>query len=73
MGKTTSAGDYQAYLDDRVVFYFEQMPEGTFDFYFRLRATVEGEFSHPPARAEMMYDMKTFGCSPGTRVVVEAE
>lgn len=71
-GKTTSEGDYQAFLDDQVVYYFEHMNAGTYDFYFRLRATVEGEYSHPSARAEMMYDMKTFGCSPGAKIVVQA-
>lgn len=71
-GATTNSGDYQAYLDDQVVFYFEKMAEGTYDFYFRLRATVEGEFSHPSARAEMMYEMGTYGASPGARIVVQA-
>lgn len=71
-GTTTNSGDYQAYLDDQVVFYFERMPAGTFDFYFRLKATVEGDYSHPSARAEMMYEMGTYGCSPGARIVVQA-
>jgi uncharacterized protein YfaS (alpha-2-macroglobulin family) len=71
-GTTTNAGDYQAYLDDQVVFYFERMAAGTFDFYFRLKATVEGDYSHPGARAEMMYEMSTYGCSPGARIVVQA-
>ena len=72
-GSTTNSGTYQAFLDDQVVYYFEQMSEGTYDFYFRLKATVEGEFSHPSARAEMMYEMKTFGCSPGTKIVVRGK
>jgi uncharacterized protein YfaS (alpha-2-macroglobulin family) len=71
-GKTTCEGDYQAFLDDQVVYYFEHMNSGTYDFYFRVRATVEGEYSHPSARAEAMYDMKTFGCSPGAKIVVQA-
>ena len=71
-GATTSAGDFQAYLDDQVVFYFEQMAAGSYDFYFRLRATVEGEYSHPSARAEMMYEMGTYGCSAGAKIVVQA-
>lgn len=70
-GATTHAGDYQAFGDDKLVFYFDSMPAGTYDFHYRLRATVEGEFSHPSARAEMMYDMATFGSSPGAKIVVK--
>jgi len=69
-GTTTNAGDYQECLDDRIVYYFENMNSGTFDFYFRLKATVTGEYTHPSARAEMMYDMATYGCSPGAKIVV---
>ncbi len=69
-GQTSNKGDYQAYLDDRVVFYFDAMPAGTYDFYFRLRATTAGEFTHPPAEAEMMYDQKVRGNSPGAKVIV---
>jgi uncharacterized protein YfaS (alpha-2-macroglobulin family) len=71
LGATTNSGSYQAYLDDQVVFYFERMNSGTYDFYFRLKASVEGEYSHPSARAEMMYEMGTYGCSPGTRIIVQ--
>jgi uncharacterized protein YfaS (alpha-2-macroglobulin family) len=71
-GATTNPGDYQAFLDDKAVYYFEKMAAGTYDFYFRLRASVEGEFSHPSARAEMMYEMGTYGASPGAKIVVQA-
>jgi uncharacterized protein YfaS (alpha-2-macroglobulin family) len=70
-GATTHAGDYQAFQDDKLVFYFDRMAAGTYDFHFRLRATVEGEFSHPSARAEMMYEMATYGCSPGAKITVK--
>jgi alpha-2-macroglobulin len=70
---TTSSGTYQTFLDDQVVYFFERMPAGTYDFYFRERASVSGEFSHPSARAEMMYEMATYGCSPGTRIVVKGD
>src|SRR6185295_12158171 len=69
-GVTTDKGTYRAYLDDRVVYYFENMGEGTYDFYYRLKATVEGDFSHPSARAELMYEMGSYGSSPGARVKV---
>ncbi|MEN9306607.1 MAG: hypothetical protein RL173_539 [Fibrobacterota bacterium] len=70
-GKTTNSGTYQSFQDDKIDFFFENLPAGTYDFYFRLRATVEGEFSHPSARAEMMYEMGTYGTSPGAKIVVQ--
>ncbi len=69
--KTTNGGDYSAFYDDRVVYFFEKMEQGTYDFYFRSQAITEGEFSQPPARAEMMYQMNVFGASAGSVVVVE--
>ncbi len=69
--KTTNGGDYSAFYDDRVVYFFEKMEPGTYDFYFRSQAITEGEFSQPPARAEMMYQMNVFGASAGGVVVVE--
>ncbi len=72
-GVTTQPGDYQGFMDDHLAYYFENMAAGTYDFYFRLRATTEGEFTHPSARAEMMYDMGVFGSSPGAKIVVKAE
>jgi uncharacterized protein YfaS (alpha-2-macroglobulin family) len=70
---TTSNGDYQSFLDDKVSYFFEQMPPGTFDFYFRLKATTEGEFTHPAATAEMMYNPKVTGASAGVKVVVKGK
>jgi len=69
--KTTNGGDYSSFNDDRVVYFFERMPQGTYDFYFRSQAITEGEFSQPPARAEMMYQMNVFGAGAGGMVVVE--
>jgi hypothetical protein len=61
---------YAAYLDDQVAFYFDTLPAGTYDFYFRTRAQIPGEFIQPPAKAEMMYDGSVVGASPGLRVEV---
>jgi len=68
--KTTNEGSYSAFFDDRVVYFFERMDAGTYDFYFRTQAITEGSFSHPPAKAEMMYQMSVYGQSAGSRVVV---
>ncbi|MBW8888704.1 MAG: hypothetical protein JF616_13185 [Fibrobacteres bacterium] len=69
-GATTNSGDYQAFLDDGATWFFESLPEGTYDFYFRVRASVEGAYSLPSARAEMMYEMGNYGTSPGAQVAV---
>jgi alpha-2-macroglobulin len=72
-GSTTDKVDYHKFLDDKVVYYFDYLPAGTYDFYFRLRATIEGDFTHPPAKAEMMYDLSVNGNSPGACIVIKEE
>ena len=47
-----------------MAFYYDTLPKGTFDFYFRTRATAAGSFMQPAARAEMMYDAAVRGNSP---------
>ncbi|HXU29177.1 MAG TPA: hypothetical protein VN851_01255, partial [Thermoanaerobaculia bacterium] len=67
----TRKPSYAAFLDDSVTYFFDTLPKGTFDFYFRTRATTEGTFLQPAARAEMMYDGSVTGTSPGARVEVK--
>jgi uncharacterized protein YfaS (alpha-2-macroglobulin family) len=61
---------YVAFLDDQVAYYYNTLPKGTYDFYFRTRATTEGTFIQPAARTEMMYDGTVFGNSAGARIEV---
>jgi len=61
---------YAAFLDDEVTFYYDTLPKGTYDFYFRTRATSEGSFQQPAARAEAMYDGAVHGNSAGARVEI---
>ena len=70
-GNISLTPTYVAYLDDYVAFYYDSLPKGTYQFYFRTRATIAGDFAQPPARAEMMYDDAVFGHSAGARVGVE--
>jgi len=70
-GRSTREPSYAAYLDDQVALYFDTLPAGTYDFYFRTRATTPGRFIQPPARAEMMYDAAVSGHGAGARIVVE--
>jgi uncharacterized protein YfaS (alpha-2-macroglobulin family) len=69
-GKLTLSPTYVEYLDDRATFYYNTLPKGTYDFFFRTRATVPGGFTQPPALAEMMYDGAVRGNSAGARVEV---
>ena len=69
-GDNTRQPDYSQYLDDEVRFYFNYLPKGNFDFYFRLKATVEGEFSYPPVFAEAMYNPEIFGSSYAAKIKI---
>jgi uncharacterized protein YfaS (alpha-2-macroglobulin family) len=70
-GRLTRASSYNAFLDDHVAFYYDSLTAGTYDFYFRTRASTSGSFIQPPAKAEMMYDANIRGNSPGARINVE--
>ena len=56
VGTITLSPTYVTYLDDHVAYYYDTLPAGTFDFYFRDRAQIPGRFVQPPAVAQMMYD-----------------
>ena len=70
-GTMTLAPDYAQYQDDQVIFYYDTLPKGTYDFYFRLKASIAGSFVHPPAKAEMMYRETVRGRSDGTRIIIK--
>jgi uncharacterized protein YfaS (alpha-2-macroglobulin family) len=69
-GQMTRQPDYALYEDDQVTFYYDTLPKGTYDFYFRLKTTFEGSFVHPAAKAELMYKQTVYGHSNGTRIVI---
>jgi uncharacterized protein YfaS (alpha-2-macroglobulin family) len=69
-GSLTRAPSYAAYMDDHVAFYYDTLPKGTYDFYFRTRATVPGSFIQPSALAEMMYDESVRGTGNGARIEI---
>jgi hypothetical protein len=68
LGALTLQPSYSEYLDDRVVFYYDWLPKGTYSFYFRVRASFTGSFSEPPARAELMYELPVHGRTDGTEI-----
>jgi len=67
-GALTLKPSYAAYLDDQVAFYYDSLPKGNYEFYFRTRATIAGSFIQPAAYAEMMYQQAVNGNSAGVRI-----
>ncbi len=72
-GSITLRPTYSLYADDKVVFYYNTLPKGTYHFYFRVRASFSGSFTEPAAGAELMYDLSTRGRSDGAEIKVPAE
>ncbi|MGL1893021.1 MAG: hypothetical protein OCD02_15410 [Spirochaetaceae bacterium] len=70
-GKITRKPSYAMYLDDKVIYYYDNLPKGTYNFYFRLRATTQGEFFLPPSYAEKMYQMSYRGMSNAGVINIE--
>jgi uncharacterized protein YfaS (alpha-2-macroglobulin family) len=69
-GETTLAPSYVAFLDDRVAYFYDALPKGTYRFAFRTRALIPGTFIQPAATAEMMYDGSVNGNSSGAKIVI---
>jgi len=67
------AGFAPSFGDDRVFYAYDTLPKGTYDFYFRSRATTAGRFIQPAAQAEMMYDGSVRGNSAGAWVEIGRE
>ncbi len=64
------AATYVQRMDHEVRYYFTELPAGSHRFYFRVRASSEGSFVHPPPYAEQMYREEVRGRGNGTRIVV---
>jgi uncharacterized protein YfaS (alpha-2-macroglobulin family) len=72
-GAITRAPAYADYGDDQVTFYYDSLPAGSYDFYFRARANFEGSFTLPAASAQELYDLKVQGTSDGAPVEIGGE
>lgn len=70
LGENTLAPSYVAFLDDQVAYFYDQLPKGTYQFYFRTRAQIAGRFIQPAAYSELMYDGKVNGNSNGALVTI---
>ena len=69
-GETTLAPSSVAFLDDRVAYFYDSLPKGTYRFAFRTRAHIPGTFVQPAAYAELMYDGSVNGNSSGATIVI---
>jgi uncharacterized protein YfaS (alpha-2-macroglobulin family) len=69
----TLSPSYVAFLDDRVSYFYDELPKGTYDFYFRTQAAVPGRFIQPAPQAVMMYDDSVSGSGAGAVVTVAAK
>ena len=72
---TPSAGPtvppaWSSFGDDEVLHVWLTLPHGTAVLRTRMRATVAGSFTAPPASAEMLYEPGVTGSSAGQRIVV---
>ena len=70
VGRFTRDPTYSVYADDHVTFYYDSLSNGTYDFYFRVRANFAGGFIQPPATCELMYDLSKMGRSDGTKIII---
>jgi hypothetical protein len=66
----TLAPSYASYGDDEVVAVWLVLPKGTYALRTRMRATIAGTFTQPPATAEMLYQQGVSAATGGQRVVV---
>jgi uncharacterized protein YfaS (alpha-2-macroglobulin family) len=66
----TLAPSFVTFGDDEVRYFYHQLPAGTYQLRFRMRATVAGTFTYPPGEAETMYRNDVYGASAGQRVAI---
>jgi len=72
-GTLTRQPSYIKFSDDRIHYYYDNLPKGTYDFYVRLKATISGSFTQPAAIAEMMYRLSVYGSSAGSKIEVHSK
>jgi uncharacterized protein YfaS (alpha-2-macroglobulin family) len=66
----TLPASYASYGDDKVLQVWLAFPHGTATLRTRLRATVPGTYTAPPAVAEALYNPGIAGASAGAKVMV---
>ena len=66
----TLAPSWSNYGDDAVTAVWLQLPRGTFSLRTRMRATIAGSFTEPPAGVAMLYLPGVSASTGGARVVI---
>ena len=69
-GQLTQSPDYMEMRDHYVAYYYNSLPRGTYDFYFRTSAMFPGTFTQPGAYSRLMYNFNQTGASPGVYVSI---
>ncbi len=69
-GQLTQSPDYMEMRDHYVAYYYNSLPRGTYDFYFRASAMFPGTFTQPGAYTRLMYNFNQTGASPGIYVSI---
>jgi alpha-2-macroglobulin len=64
------APSFVSFGDDEVRYFWDELPAGTYQVRFRLRATVAGHFTYPPGEAETMYRNDVYGASAGRLLAI---
>jgi uncharacterized protein YfaS (alpha-2-macroglobulin family) len=59
------------YRDEKVVFYSDFLPAGTYQYTFYLETTIPGDFQVRPAVAYEEFFPEVFGRSDGARFIIE--
>jgi hypothetical protein len=67
----TLAPSWASYGDDEVTAVYLSLPAGTTTLRTRLRATIAGSYTLPPASAAMLYQQEISGSTAGARLVIE--
>lgn len=66
----TLAPSWANYGDDAVTAVWLQLPRGSFSLRTRMRATIAGSFTEPPATVAMLYAPGISGSTGGARVAI---
>lgn len=66
----TLAPSWSSYGDDEATAVYLSLPAGAYTLRTRMRASIAGSFTEPPATADMLYRLGVSGSSAGARVVV---
>ncbi|MFP3895303.1 MAG: Ig-like domain-containing protein [Anaerolineales bacterium] len=58
--------------DEKTVLFVDNLPQGTYEYTYRIRCSTPGKFQVMPVNAYEMYEPDTFGRSAGARFTINA-